>query len=215
MVRLYLVRHCQTVGNLNGIFQGSVDTAPSEQGLVQLDLLALRFRNVPLDGIYTSPLGRAVRTAEAVNRFHGLPIQTEDGLREIGVGKMDGTEWRTIPDSYPESARQWNEEPWLFASDGGETMREVYDRISAAFVRIAGANEGRTLALVSHGCALRNLLCYCLGKPLEELNQVDFGCNTAVSLVEYEDGAVRVVYANDASHLPEETRRSHPFFHLK
>lgn len=214
MVRLYLVRHCQTVGNLTGIFQGGVDTEPSEKGLVQLDLLALRFRNIPLDSIYTSPLGRAVKTAEAINRFHGVPVYQEDGLREISVGKMDGTSWKSIPERYPESARQWNETPWLFASDGGETMVQVYNRVSAAFEKIARANEGKTLALISHGCALRNLLCYCLGKKIEELGGVEFGCNTAVSLVEYDQGSCKVVFRNDASHLPEEMRKSHPFFPL-
>ncbi len=207
VTRVYLVRHCQTVGNLTGIFQGGIDTEPSERGLQQLELLALRFRNIKLDKIYSSPLGRALKTAEVINQYHGLPIKTEAGIREISVGDIDGRTWAEVPKLYPEAAKVWNDSPCDFVSPGGETMREVFHRVQEAFLRLARENEGRTIMLVSHGCALRNLLCFCMGKAIEDMNEVDFGGNTAVSLVEYEDGEVRLVFANDDSHLPEEWTR--------
>ena len=77
---LYIVRHCQSAGNLSGRFQGRFDAPVSETGEKQLELLSLRFRNEHLDAIYTSPLVRAYRTAEAINRFHNLPIQVCQGL---------------------------------------------------------------------------------------------------------------------------------------
>ena len=204
VTRVFLVRHCQTVGNLDGIFQGGVDTEPSERGLQQLELLALRFRNMKIHRIITSPQGRAVKTAEAINKYHGLDVETEKDIREISVGDIDGRKWAEVPVLYPEAATAWNLTPSEFVSPGGETMREVFHRVSAAFEKIAAENTGKTIVLVSHGCALRNLLCHCFGKKIEDLGSVDFGTNTAVSLIEWEEGECKVIFSNDASHLPEE-----------
>lgn len=209
MVKIYLVRHCQTLGNVNRMFQGCTDTEPSEEGLKQLELLALRFRNVHLDKIYSSNLGRAVKTAQSINKYHNIEHIELEGIREINVGKIDGMDWEKIPEKYPEFAKLWNDQPQDFISDGGETMREVFNRVSRTFDEIVSENEGKTVAIVSHGCALRNLMCYCLNKPIEELNSVDFGSNTAVSLVEVEDGVRRVVIQNDVSHIPGDHSKPH------
>lgn len=209
VTKIYLVRHCKTLGNAQGIFQGGIDTDPSEEGLVQMDLLALRFRNIHLDKIYSSPQGRAVKTAEAINRFHNVEHEKCDAFREISVGKMDGEKWELIPGLYPEAAEKWNNDPAEFVSPGGETMAQVYDRMSKGFEEVVKANEGKTIAVVSHGCALRNLLCYCMNKSIEKLNDVDFGVNTAVSLVEAENGERKLIFENDASHLPDKWNKKH------
>ena len=70
VTRLYIVRHCQSTGNIAGRFQGRFDAPVSPQGEQQLELLSLRFRNEAIDAVYSSPLTRAYRTAEAINRFH-------------------------------------------------------------------------------------------------------------------------------------------------
>ena len=77
VTKLYIVRHCQSAGNAGGRFQGRFDGPVNEQGVKQLELLSLRFRNEPLDAIYSSPLIRAYRTAEAINKYHGLPIHKD------------------------------------------------------------------------------------------------------------------------------------------
>lgn len=78
--RILLVRHCEAEGNTNGRFQGSSDCGISGNGEKQLELLALRLRNIRIDAMYSSPLKRAWLTAEAVNRYHHLPIHAEKRL---------------------------------------------------------------------------------------------------------------------------------------
>ena len=203
-VKLYLIRHCETEGNLSRIFQGGIDTPPSEKGLVQLDLLTVRFRNIHIDKLYSSPLGRAKKTAEAVNRFHNLPIIEDAGLREISVGLMDGMKWDMVPVLYYDAAEKWNNAPHEFVSPEGETMRDVFGRISASVRRIVSECEGgETVAIVSHGCALKNLNCCLKYGSIEKLGEVDIGMNTAVSLWEYDGSGFKNVYMNDASHLPD------------
>lgn len=203
-VKIYLVRHCETEGNLNRIFQGGIDMPPSEKGLMQLDLLSIRFRNIHIDKLYSSPLGRAKKTAEAINRFHNLTIIEDAGLREISVGKMDGMKWDMVPVLYYEAAEKWNNAPHEFESPEGDTMKQVFERISASLNKIvAECKGGETLVIVSHGCALKNLNCYLKFGAIDRLSDVDIGMNTAVSLWEYDGEKFDNIYMNDASHLPE------------
>ena len=66
-------------------------------------------------------------------------------------------------------------------------------------------HPGKTVCIATHGCAIRNFLCYAGGKPIEELNSVEWCDNTAVSVVEYDDSFVpHIVSQNDASHLNPE-----------
>ena len=84
-LHLYLVRHCESLGNRENIFQGQLDLDISATGEKQLALLALRFRNIPIDAVYSSPLKRAYKTAEAVDLYHSLPIIKLPELMEVDV----------------------------------------------------------------------------------------------------------------------------------
>ena len=87
LTRVFLVRHCQASGNLDGVFQGSIDTDITQTGQQQLEQLRERFRLQKLDAVYTSPLLRARLTADAVNFYHGLPVRIEQDLREIEISR--------------------------------------------------------------------------------------------------------------------------------
>lgn len=203
VTKLIIVRHCETKGNSAMIFQGHTDTPLSEKGIFQLGLVAARLSGEKIDKIYTSPQPRAKKTAEAINAFHNVPIVEEDGLREIFVGDMDGMDCREIPVKYPDISRDWDEAPWDFASPGGETMRQVYDRAAKAVQRIVEENPGKTLLLTSHGCLIRNLLCWCAGWPIEDMGKVPLGHNTAVSIAEIDgDKSRKLTLISDCAHHP-------------
>ena len=72
VTKLYLIRHCEALGNINDTFQGSIDEDITDKGQRQLDKLAERCKNIPFDVIYSSPLIRAVKTAQAADRYHGI-----------------------------------------------------------------------------------------------------------------------------------------------
>lgn len=203
MTRLIFVRHCEAEGNTKGVLQGRTDCDVSGNSAVQLELISLRLRNEPFAAIYSSPLRRAFKTAQAINRYHNLPIQVDPGLSEIDVGEWEGRSWAEIEREGSPMLKIWNESPGKFRAIGGESMKEVYDRIWAAAVDIAGANRGKTVCVVSHGCAIRNLLCRAMGWPVERIGEIDWCDNTAVSVVDFEPGPrAKVVKMNDASHLP-------------
>ena len=203
--RLYLIRHCQTGSNKQHLFQGRIDTDINEEGARQLDLLAERFRDIPLDAVYSSPLLRARRTAEAVARYRSLPVRQDPRLIEIDVGAWEGRSWDRLLLEDPERCRLWLEEPGLFQAEGGETMEAVYARMGEALLDIAAAHPGERVAVVSHGCAIRNALCFARGWPITRLNEVPWCDNTGVSTLEIEGKRIRVIAENDRSHLPTPT----------
>lgn len=209
MTTIYLVRHCEAEGNTKRYFQGHSDGTVSPNGELQCRQLAERFRTIHLDAVYSSPLKRAYFTAQAVDHYHGLPIQTDPGLMEINGGHWEGHLWAELPDLFPEEADAWAHRPWEFAPKGGESMREVYDRIWNTVVAIAEKNDGKQIAIVSHGCAIRNLLTRIKFGEIEKLGEMGWCDNTAVSLLRWEKGRMQLVMENDAAHLDETTSTLH------
>lgn len=205
MTKIYLVRHAEAYGNEQRVFQGHMDGDISENGIKQLDCLAERFKTMSFDALCSSPLTRAYKTAQAVNRYHNLPITTMDELMEINAGHWEGQKFADLPTLFPEENRLWNEDPGAFCVIGGESMRHVYDRMWRAVETIVRAHPDQTVAVVSHGCAIRNLLCRASGLPLERLQDIDWCDNTAVSTLTFDASMhAQVLAMNDSSHLSYE-----------
>lgn len=205
MTRLYIVRHCETMGNHLKVFQGSSDFEPSQVGLGQIAALGERFKSVDIDVIYSSPLGRAVKTASAIAESKGLQINLDNELREIHGGIIEGKHLSDIFKNHRELEETWNNAPQDFAPENGESMRSVYARVSACIDRIVRENKDKNIAVVSHGGAIRNLCCYLMFNDIEKLNDVSWCDNTAVALVEFDENFKPTFkYKNSTSHLSEE-----------
>lgn len=205
MTRLYIVRHCEARGNVVRIFHGVTDSKISERGKKQLKYLAERFKDIKIDKLYSSPLERTRKTAEAVNKYHNLPVIIREDIIEINGGCIEGLPWKLLPVLYPEQAKNWNLEPHNFAPKGGESMRQLNQRIWEAMNQIVEESRGQTVAVVTHGCAIRNFLCRVMGYPIERLVEVEWCDNTGVSMVEVDDSNnFSIEFINDITHLPAE-----------
>lgn len=205
---IYVVRHCQSQGNVEGRFQGRFDAPVSDVGRKQLDLLSLRFRNVQLDAICASPLTRAKETAEAVNRFHQLPLELLPAFTEIDVGLLENKKFSEIAVEFPETAKNWDESPDLCVFPKGETMKEVYDRVNKGLDELVEKYRGKTVFLATHGGVLRNIYArVCFGCP-EGIRKSGVCGNTGVNIIKAaEDGSLSIALWNDQSHLPEDMRK--------
>lgn len=201
MTTMYLIRHAEAEGNLYRIAQGQHDSRITDWGYRQIAALAERFRGEHIDAVYASDLTRTCVTAGAVAATHGLPIHKCSGLREICVGGWEGKTWGEIARADAENLERFTVRPDLWHEEGAESMETVRDRVMAALARIAEENDGRTVAVFSHGCALRLALGAMEGRALSEIGTSPHGDNTAVSKVEYENGAFRVLYRDDNRHL--------------
>ena len=204
---VYLIRHCQSMGNIQQRFQGRFDADVSPDGEKQLELLSLRFRNMPIDRVYTSPLTRARRTAEAVARYHNVEILEEPDLLEIDCGAMENLLLPEAAQMFPEVARHWDETPDLCHFPNGETMEQVYERSNRALDKIIAENLGRQVVVTTHGGVLRNLYARVTFGGLMGIRSSEVFGNTGVSVLEVRDGVFQWLAINDLSHLPEEMRR--------
>ena len=205
MTKVIIVRHCEAMGNDIRVFQGITDADITENGQKQLDVLAEHFKNIHFDAIYSSPLIRAQKTAAAVNFYHNLPIFLNSDLIEVNAGKMEGVAWAELTEKFPEQGYFWSKEPWNFAAPEGDTMLEVYERIWRGISKIVKENPNKTVVAVSHGCAIRTLLCRLLGYPLERINEVEWCDNTGITIINFEPDLIPdLIIQNDNSHLCDE-----------
>ncbi|MEG0692941.1 MAG: histidine phosphatase family protein [Oscillospiraceae bacterium] len=201
---VYFVRHGESLGNTQGFFQGRTDCELSENGLLQLELLKERFKGINYDAIYSSPLTRTLDTAKAVNFHHQLPITCEEGLIEINGGIFEGRHWDELPKLYPIEFDTFRNNLHSFNPQNGESVRSVYDRMVQTVDSLIEQNKGKTIVLVSHGCAIKNYLCYATSTPFEKLGELAWSDNTSISKVTFSDKKIpQVEFMNDATHLDE------------
>lgn len=205
MTEIYIVRHCEAIGNVKRIFQGVSDLDISETGAEQLKYLKRRFADIKLDKVYTSPLIRAKKTALAVIGGRNIELICEPGLRELNGGIVEGKPFLETFRSIPGLADTWDNHPEDFAPEGGEKMRDAYDRIWDTVLKIAKENKGKTVACATHGGVTRCLMCRLLNGDIKKLSKTPWSENTAVSLIRFDESFTpEVVFFNDVSHLPAE-----------
>ena len=200
MTKVYLIRHCESLANLQAIIAGRVDFDISEKGALQLEYLSERFQNIKLDAIYSSPLIRAYKTALAANKYPQAPIIQDERLIEINFGEIDGKPFSSMTE---EQKYHWNKQPHLVTIKGGETVMEAGERFFGALMDIVKQNPDKTIAIAAHGGVYRSLFCMLRKLPWDKIIEVNYVDNTGVNLVHFHnDGSWEIVYENDTSHLP-------------
>ena len=201
MTTIYLIRHAEATGNLENRVNGVTDCDLTNKGFEQIKKLAAYADKLDIDAVYASPLKRANKTAAALNWYINKPFYTVDGLIEVNAGKWEGMKWDDISHG-TQLYHLWLNDP-DFVKDGGEPFPDVYKRISATIDSIAEENDGKTVAIVSHGAAMRNFMCYAKRWSDDKYpEQIPFG-NTAYAKLIYDNDKKRyaVIFENEAPHL--------------
>lgn len=202
MTTIYLIRHAEAEGNLYRIAQGQHESILTDRGWRQVQALERRFADIPIDAVYASDLYRTRATATAIYRPKRLPLHRVKGLREICVGDWEGRTWGDIIRQYPQEMADFGKRMDRWSIPGAETPAEVLARVRETAESIARENPGKTLALFSHGYAIRLLLANLQGISLRDTGErTSTGDNTSVSLLEWDGARLRVVFQNDNSHL--------------
>lgn len=163
VTRIYLIRHGATVLTAEDRFAGSTNVQLSDEGREQAAALGRRLRNVELAAVYASPMDRTVETASLIAAPHELVPITRDGLREISHGRWEGMTREEMLAAYPGEAAAWDEDPYTFAPEGGETGLAVTARALPVIMSIYEAHRGQQVAIVSHKATIRLVLSSLLG----------------------------------------------------
>ncbi len=198
---LHLVRHGETVHNVARITQGWSDSDLSELGLAQVLRLAQRLAALKPTALYSSPLGRAMSTAQAISDATGLEIVQLDGLREMNYGRWEG---RAFPDIRREDEELYRR--WIADADcpcpEGESHADVQRRFTAALQEM---NSERPVA-VAHGTAIRIGAMSLMDLPL--MSALRFAQDNAAMNVftQRADGQWILRVWNDATHCSNAER---------
>ncbi|NPB06391.1 MAG: histidine phosphatase family protein [Aquificae bacterium] len=203
MLRLFIIRHAESEWNPVGRYQGLLDPGLTERGVRQARLLAQALKDEGISVLFTSPLKRTYETARIVGEELGLEPIVDERLREIDHGEWSGLLVEEVKKKYPEQFEAWLKEPHRVVFPGGESLKEVFKRVTDFLNDVRSRYEGRTVAAVSHTVPIRCLYCSALGIDLSKF--WSFGCDNASYSVLYLDSEGRNVLhkLNLTCHLGE------------
>ncbi len=200
---LYLIRHGATEANLArpARLQGRRHNPPLDrlgvrQAEATRDLLAIR----PIDHCYSSPLLRAVQTAAIVAAPHGLSPLPLEPLIECDVGRWEGLDWQTIRSLDGEGFQRFHANPAAFGYPGGESFRQVYERVQPALDDLLQIHSGESILVVAHHIVNRTYLAGLLGLTPDQAQQVTLD-NCGISVVVRQGSQTSVNTLNAAFHL--------------
>jgi probable phosphoglycerate mutase len=199
--RLILLRHGQTKLSIERRYSGRGDHVLTELGLEQASRAAQRLSKVDdIAAIISSPLQRAVQTAQKLGDATGLEVVTHQGLIETDFGTWEGLTFAEAAQQDPEVHRRWLGDTSVRPPDG-ESFDEVNARVRKARTEIIARYGGKTLVLVSHVTPIKTLLRQALDVGPQFLFRMHLDL-TGVSIAEfYPDGHASVKLVNDTSHL--------------
>ncbi|MEW6104922.1 MAG: alpha-ribazole phosphatase [Bacillota bacterium] len=199
--RVFLVRHGETEWNAARRYQGHHDVPLSPAGERQAERLALRLMREKFAAVYTSDLSRAVATARAIARPHGVPVVQLRELREIDVGEWEGMSFDELERARPADVARWLEDTVNNPIPGGESYASLRDRVVPKVMELVRAHPDASFCVVSHAGPVKMVLCDALGIALESRHRIDLA-NASLCAVEYSPGrAPRVLFMNDTCHL--------------
>jgi broad specificity phosphatase PhoE len=199
MIEIILVRHGETEWNRREIFRGRADIELSETGARQAELLAKYLSQAEIAAIYSSPLKRALKTAEAIASYHRLDVKTTSGLIDFDYGKWQGLPHQEVKERYPKLYAEWLKNPHRVKMPGGESLDDVRGRALGVVDRVRRQHEG-TVVLVSHRVVNKVLICALLGLDSAHFWNVrqDVG---AITIFVCEDARFILTRHNDTSFL--------------
>ena len=198
---LYLVRHCKTDYNDQRRCQGKSDLPLNDAGQRQALALGQRFSGLELDGIHSSPLNRAMQTANAIAAGRSMEIVPEKGLVELDQGELEGMDMNEMARKCPDLLKKWIEDPADTVLPRGESMRVLQNRAWAAVESIVRSYQPEThVVAVSHNLAICTLVCKLLNIALLDFRRFRLS-PAGVTTVEFKWNQGVVITLNDTSHL--------------
>lgn len=207
--RILLIRHGATVLSAEDRFAGSTDVDLSDEGRRQARGLAERLAEQELAAVYASPMKRTQETASILAKPHGLELRTDAGLREIDHGRWEGLTRKEVESKFHDEYVCWEEDPFTFAPEGGESGLSVMARALPVLRKIVLAHDKQTVAVVSHKATIRLVLSSLLGiEPRGYRDRLDQS-PACLNVIDFKDTVrARLMLYNDTSHYVDQPRRS-------
>lgn len=187
MTIIYLVRHTQTVGNIEKRLTGRADYELTEDGIRMVKALTKKFEDIHIDVAYASTSKRAVKTIEPIATQKNLRIIENENLCEMYFGIYDGWKWEDVNRANPkihELHLKYNE---IMEIQNQEKTEEVANRMYSCIEQIAKDNIGKNILIASHGVAIEAFLRKISGEPFSEKRDEYSQRNTSINVIAYDE----------------------------
>lgn len=162
MTEIILARHGQTAWNVGEVFRGQADIELDETGLKQAQLLAEYLSKRKIEAVFSSPLQRALKTANIIASYHKLEVQVTQGLNDLSFGEWEGLSSQEVQKRYPVIFAQWVTTPHLVKLPGGDALNDLTGRASKLVHEVVNRYQG-TVVLVAHRVVHQALILALLG----------------------------------------------------
>ncbi len=208
MTTLLLIRHGENDVMYRRLAGRLPEVHLNAKGRQQAETLAQALANVPLQAIYSSPLERAVETAEPLARIHNLTVQIRPELAEVNYGAFQGRTYKQL--QRLKLWKQLQEDPSEVRFPGGETLREVQQRVMNELSGLSNGSE-EIIACVAHGDIVRLAVAYYLGVALKDFQRLHIH-PASVSVVHLKDHQAKILHVNQVFHFewPQEKKDHKP-----
>jgi broad specificity phosphatase PhoE len=207
--RLYIVRHGATTLSAEDRFAGATDVELSDEGRRQAMALARRLADDRIGAVYCSPMRRTLETARIVAGPFGLEPQPRDGLREIDHGRWEGLTRAEVETRYRDEYAAWEEDPFTFAPEAGESGLSVMARSLPVIRAIVIEHAGQNVLVVSHKATIRLIISSLLGFDARGYRDRLDQHPACLNVLDFKDPVrARLMLFNDTSHYQDQPGRA-------
>lgn len=204
MTKLFLIRHGETIWNIERRYQGQKDSPLSEEGIRQGQITGRFLAERKVDAVYSSDLSRAVKTAEAIAHHHGLTPELDPRIREMSFGVWEGMTRDEIKQTFPDVFYARYKDSMNTRIPGGELPHEVVERFQGFLNELVKTHQNETVVVVSHGGSLRFVIASLLHIPLEKsycLHLSNAGISELLYQVTHKQCQWEAITLNSTGHL--------------
>jgi broad specificity phosphatase PhoE len=194
MAELILARHGETAWNVEKVYRGRTDVNLAE-------LLAKHLSNWELEAIYSSPLRRAIDTANIIAGYQKIGIHIVEGLIDFDYGEWQSLSEQRVKNLYPTLHDEWQDNPHKVRMPGGESLEDVKKRAIKVVNDVLSEYHG-SVVLVSHRVVNKVLICSLLGLGNSYFWNIKQDV-CGITIFNYVDGRFILTKHNDTSHLKE------------
>lgn len=203
-LKIYIVRHGETMWNKEGKMQGQLDSKLSEKGIEQAKKLSEKLKDINFEKVYSSVSSRAVETARILVGEREYKIEKSELIKEINMGIWQGMAKKEVLEKYGDNNyRFWNA-PHIYDHiiNKGESFEELKKRAVRFIEEIVEKHNNGNILLVSHGVTIKAILSSIEKKTIEEFWDGQFILNTSLSLITHnKDTGYKIEKTSDISHL--------------
>lgn len=193
MTTFYLIRHASCEGLGQTIWGRTPGICLNEKGRLEAQQLAERLARTKFDAIYSSPLQRALETADVIASRLKLELRQSDALNEINYGEWSG---KTLEQLHSDERwRHLHSHRSTARIPGGESLLEVQNRIVTEIVRLAHEHVENCVAIVSHAAVIRAAVGYFAATPIDLIERFEIS-PCSVSVIELDEENVKLLTIN-------------------